>query len=223
MKNILLNKIFKRHNYIIQLIYFILCFLLFIQYSYNKENIQIRKLNLYTKIKISIKEKGEQRVLYQNFNYHPEQILINDALENNINDNYTIELTGEEENNITIIWNETLQNYSRMFYGLSNITKINFIDSNDTNIEDMSYMFNNCTSLISLNFGNLNISNINDMKYMFYNCNSLKSLILTNFNTSNVNNMEYMFSNCTNLILLDISKFETYNVESMEHMFENWI
>jgi surface protein len=109
----------------------------------------------------------------------------------------------EEENNITIKFNKKLKNCNVMFYGLSNITKINLKNFDTSEVTSMVGMFYNCINLISLD-----LTDNNKMINMFYDCSNLISLNLSNlnklsFNTSSVTRMDYMFYNCRNLISLD--------------------
>ena len=190
------------NNYYLFLIFFMII-ISFPIYNQNK----LGRLIFDSEIIVTIKGKNNQQILNnktyylenaiiqlnQNykFDYKPSEILVNGIKINKV-DYYVYNLE-EEENNITIKFNKTLKNCSVMFYGLSNLTKINFT--------------------------NFDSSEVTNMDYMFYNCSNLISLDLTNFNTKSVAVMGYMFFGCSNLIYLDLSNFDTTSTTSMGHMF----
>ena len=102
-----------------------------------------------------------------------------------------------------------------------NKTDLDYETSNiDTsNITDMNYMFSNCSNLTSLDLSSFNTSNVRNMSYMFSNCSNLTSLDLSSFNTSNVTDMSSMFNSCSNLTYLDIRNFYFTKVISDSNTF----
>ena len=201
--------------------YNILLFLLFILFSISKQNLNSNKMNklIYnSEIVLTIRGTDQQQILYKQFSKKPSEILVNgDKID--IIDFYVYNLTFEE-NNITIKFNETLTNCDRMFYRLSNITKIAF-NTFDFSGTSMKYMFSGCENLISLDLNHFFTSTVTDMKNMFKDCINLISLDLSKFDTSSVQYMDSMFSNCKNLKILDISHFSTSNVINMQSMFSD--
>ena len=127
----------------------------------------------------------------------------------------------DPENNITMIWDHLLTNCDLMFFSLTNITKIEFINFDTSEVTSMYGMFYNCISITSLNLNNFDTSKVQIMDAMFYFCNSLKSLDLSNFNTSSVNSMNNLFANCEELTTIDVSSFDTSLVTEMYLMFYN--
>ena len=86
-------------------------------------------------------------------------------------------MTVNQENNITFIFNKNYTDVSYMFYSCSSLTSINLSNFNTNNVTNMSYMFYCCKSLTSLDISNLNCEKIKETTYldkMFENCNSLK-------------------------------------------------
>ena len=77
-------------------------------------NIQFRHLNYDNKITIIVKGSGNQSILGDNFyNLHlPTQIYINGDLQSTRENNYNL---GKVTNNITMIWEEQIENCSYMF------------------------------------------------------------------------------------------------------------
>ena len=203
----------------------------------NEKKIYLRHLYFCTEIRLTIKGYGNQYILnniskylynsvtnrHENFLFNtlPSKILVNG---NNIyNIDFVVYDLILDENNITLRFSEPLKNSTVMFYGLSNITKIEFYNFNISSMENMDYMFMNCTSLRSINF-NLNEftkSSITSMSNMFKNCINLKSINFKYFNTSFVTNMTNMFYNCQLLESLDLSSFDTSKLVYMSSMFFN--
>lgn len=87
-----------------------------------------------------------------------------------------------------------------------------FITSAEINVIDATRaanMFAGCVNLTNVDFINFDTSQITDMEAMFSGCSSLTDLDLSDFETSNVTNMRSMFAGCENLIDLDLSNFNT--------------
>ena len=207
------------HKYLFNIYNILLLLFTFLTISKQTQCLdKINKLLSDTEIILTIRGRDNQQILFNDFYLQPSKILIN---ENEINEKgfYVYNLT-LDENNITIIFNITLTNCNSMFYGLSNIIKIEFrkFDFSGTNMEKMFY---GCKNLISLDLNNFNTSSVTNMGYMFSNCSKLISLDLNNFNTQSVTNMGYMFYDCFNLKELDLSHFNTYLVTNMVSMFSN--
>ena len=205
--------------------------------EYINNNLRLyKKMKLISDLEIllTIKGKNTQQILNNQsvqmcyndndcedflFNTKPSEILVN-GIKTNIIDFYVYNLT-LEENNIKIRFNKTLTNFNMMFYGLSNITYIEFKNSNSLQITNMAGMFYKCNNLISLVINDIDTSFVTNMNSMFNRCFNLISLDLSNFNTSSVINMGAMFKNCYNLISLDIKNFDTSLVTDFGHLFYN--
>ena len=109
-----------------------------------------------------------------------------------------------------IIWNKTLESYQKMFYKLSNITRIYLSNLEENSIKNMSYMFSGCSSLEYIKFNSIDTSSIEDMRYLFSNCYKLTQMInFYNIKTENTKYMDYMFYNCTDLSSLELNIFKT--------------
>ena len=222
-KNININNLFF-NNMIILLI--IIIILILFPVCLSKKN-ELRKLNLISEITITIKGDGIQYILSNEtivlndkayiFGEIPTEILVNGSPIN-----YTGKVVNSlinEDNNITMKWDEQITDCTAMFYGLSNIIYIDFSKFDSSKVTDMKCMFYDCTSLTSINFYNFNTSSVVNMNSMFYGCNSLEYLDLNIFDTSSVTNMEKMFSNCNGLKSLYIDNFRTKKVTKMSNMF----
>ena len=198
------------------------------------------KHNLYKHLKLiddseiilTIKGKDQQQILNNNsfivkkddknieindiFNTSPSEIFVNGYQK--AVDFYVYDLENEE-NIIAIRFNEKLKNCNGMFYGLSNIININFMNFTFSEVNSMIAMFGGCSSLQSIDLTNFNVSSVTDMSYMFYNCINLKSLNLNLFDISSVSHMDYMFYNCISLQSIELNIFNTLSSISMNYMF----
>jgi len=189
----------------------------------NKALKELRKLNPITKISITVKGINDQKILNDEglyghyFNDIPSEVFINDVLQN-YTDKFVYNLE-DSESNITKIWDHLLINCEVMFYNLYNITKIEFINFDTSQVTSMYGMFYGCKSINSLNLNNFDTSNVQKMDAMFYDCFSLESLDVSNFNTSSVNSMNSLFYDCLSLTTLDLSSFNTSLITEMYFMF----
>ena len=116
-------------------------------------------------IKIKIQGIGESNTFSSSFNrnYYPNIIYINDI--QNYDINYIYYFT-EIINNVTLLWNNTINNCKNMFNGCSNITEIDLSNFDSSNVINMEYMFYNCSKLSLLNLSNFKTSNVISMNKM---------------------------------------------------------
>ena len=198
---------------------------------------------------ITIKLIGNdtQNILYENFIYPPDEVLI-EGDSYLIDEKNRINLTNDV-NYITMRWNSELTNFTYMFADLSNlkeidlsnfdisgVTRMSSMFQNCYNLEyikfnnnigtklmvrDMSSTFENCTSLKNLDLSNLDTYDLRSTTRAFFNCRSLTSINFNGFNTSLVTNFMGMFLNCSSLLALDLSAFNTYKALFLNSMFYN--
>ena len=121
---------------------------------------------------------------------------------------------------IKIKFASNINSMSYMFYGCSNLTKIDLSSFDTESVIYMSNLFYDCSNLIKIDLSSLKINNVIDMSSMFYNCSNLIKIGLY-FNTNNIINMSYMFCNCFNLKEINLSSLCTINVNNMISMFCN--
>ena len=187
-----------------------------------------RNLIFISEITITIKGTETQQILSNytdycgqrkvNFQTLPDEIIINHNINHPIG-KFVYDLV-EETNEITMKWNNTpLTDCNGMFYGLSNITSIDFSNFDGSNLIDIRCMFGNCNSLTMLDLRNFNTSLIEDLDSIFNGCRKLEYLDISSFNTSKVKNMYSMFGECYSLKTLDVTHFDTSLVTNMNHMF----
>ena len=121
-----------------------------------------------------------------------------------------------EENNITLIFNETADDISRLFQDLNNIKKVDFTHFKNK-ITKIEYIFLNCNSLEEVIMGNLDTSSVTSMAGMFQNT-KITSLDLSGIKTNKVTDMNNMFNACTNLKYLNLRHFHFSNLSNKEQM-----
>ena len=172
--------------------------------------------NQNQKIKMIISGNGTQRILGDKFPYNNFEVWING--EKNEKCNRTCDLTGKL-NNITIIFNETIESCYAMFSEAKNIIKLDLSNFDTSFVTDMTGIFHNCSLLRSINLANINTSNVKLMNYSFFGCQSLKSINLSNFDTSNVIDMKNMFKKCDKLKFINLSHLNMSLVEDISSMF----
>ena len=203
---------------IISLYVFILNISFFIQFV----ECNHRKIELFSSyINLKTIGTGQIRVFssYYDKNNYPTAIIINNRINHTnseINNEYYLD---NEENNITLIWDEPPTTTTKMFQYCKNIIEIDLSNFKTNNVTTMEGMFSWCTSLISINLSNYDGSSVTTVEEMFYECSSLIYLDLSNFITSNVKSMRSMFEGCASLISLKISDFDTSSVTTMDKMF----
>ena len=132
--------------YNLLLLFILICYIIHIS---KEEDI----INSISKIILTINGTGNQKILSNDstyysingikkvcyFNYTPDNILVNNISQKN-KDKYVYNLT-EQINNITITWNNQINDCSCMFYGLNNITIIDLSYFNTSLVTYMDYMF----------------------------------------------------------------------------------
>ena len=190
--------------------------------------IDLVKSNLSCQIDIKIKGKGDQNILFEyslenydgrviKFDYEPNEIYVNNILQNN--KNKKVYNLNDGINNISIIFNTRLLYLTGMFATLKNIIEIDFSNCDTSLVTNMEYTFFDCTSLVSLNLEHFNTTSVNNMYAIFRNCSSLKFLNLDYFDTSSVTIMAYVFVGCDSLVSLNLNNFNTSLVTNMSFMF----
>ncbi len=167
-----------------------------------KEKMKYKDNYEFPKNVIEIKMLKKGKFLGDNFfnNYHwMLKIYFDNELQEEINN----EITDKIPEKIKIEINYPILDCEKMFHLCENITEINFIEFNTSNVFNMHSMFSDCNSLTKVNVDNFDTSNVNNMRYMFYNCYSLKTLNLSKFKIDNVSDMSAMFYMCLSLTGLD--------------------
>ena len=185
---------FKNIN---KMIIYILLFTLFISIISIVNNFSINETSI-SYITLRIKDTGLKKVF--NGGYYPDcfpyfprpnEVYINNIKQNEVLSRYDF---NETDNEIILLWNET--------------------------VTSCNCLFLECKDIYDINFFNFDTSEVTTMFGMFYECYGLKFLDLSHFDTSKVGNMSWMFLRCESLISLNISSFNTSQVRSMDHIFD---
>lgn len=111
---------------------------------------------------------------------------------------------------------------TQMFWGCTGITDITPIGSWDTQkVTSMFNMFSYCSNLSNINSICWNISNVKSMNQMFFG-NAITEINGTTFTDNGNTNKttSKMFSGCENLKKITKFDFDTQNVTDMSYMFE---
>ena len=185
------------------------------------QNIKIYKYIKHSysnEIRIKILGFGNQNILYSGFGPQPNEVTINE-ISYSIDEENEISNLQNEENIITLKWNNQLESCNSMFMGLDNIIEVDLSNFDSSKVTDMNKMFYNCTNIQIIKMNNIDTSSVTDMSFMFYNCQSLISLDISNLNTISVNTLLSMFSNCISIKSLDLSSFDTSKVTTMSNLY----
>ena len=113
----------------------------------------------------------------------------------------------------------SLSDISNMFEDSTNLTSINFINFDTSNVTTAAYAFRHCSSLTSLDLSNWNTGNLTHLSQMFGGCSSLSSIDVSNWNTGNFIEVGLMFDGCSSLSSLDLSNWNTGKVKGVKNMF----
>ena len=218
--NIKINKKKKRNLYVLRNImeYFLIIasFIQIVLPNYELDFIQSQ----FSKIILKINGIGTKYVITSNPNfissYYPNIIYINGEKQSTIKISYYFNQT---ENDVILIWNNTINYCKNMFNDCTNITEIDLSGFNSSDVINMAAMFRGCSKLTSINLTNLDTSKVTEMGSMFRDCSELSSLDLSSFDTSKVTSMGAMFHQCSKLTSLNLSNFNTTNVKNMDSMF----
>ena len=164
-----------------------------------------------------INGKGNQQILYEYFSSIPSEVLVNGEKSDSCKQTCYLK---ENLSNITLIFNNKISSFAKMFRGCENITYIDFSNFDTSNVNEMQYMFLDCSNLEKINFGNINTTSVENMVSIFKNCHKLTSIDISNFDISKVTDMSYMFYNCVSLTQLDLSNFDISSLNSISYMFK---
>ena len=171
-----------------------------------------------SEINLVIQGTGYLQVLNSYYPENIEKVIVN----GNSKGNTCIRecLFENDLNNVTIIFEGSVETCRNMFYNSKNIAEIDLSNFDSSNITDISGMFYGCSKLKSIKLNNLNTSLVTTMSYIFCGCESLNSIDISKLDTSNVIYMISMFKDCISLISIDLSNFETPSLKYMSSMFQ---
>ena len=179
--------------------------------------------NKISEINLKIKGNGFQKIIKIKDVQNPDEFYLNEkklTQINSIGSYKAINIEGEENNNIKIVWNNFNGKLFQAFKYLSNITEIDLSKFN-ASPTDIADLFWGCTSLKSVNLKNFDTSKNTNFGHTFKDCISLTSIDLSSLNASLVTHMDFMFFNCTSLKTLNLSHFDTSRLIRLDNMFAN--
>ena len=147
-------------------------------------------------------------------NHNKGVIIFKNKEKIDLNEDNTINLKNEGKHQITIIFNNHLDDCSYLFDNFNKFISVDLSNFDTSKVNNMECMFSKCYKLKEIKgLEKLITNNTINMNKMFQFCNELESLNLSNFDTSKVNNMECMFNSCNLLKEINgLEKFNTINV-----------
>ena len=114
--------------------------------------INIHNINCNSpKITLKTYGTGEQQIINSNYIQHISAININNEDKQDIKNIYDFT---EQNNIITLTFENSYNNLDRMFYSCKKIYEIDFTNFDTSKVKDMHEIFRNCESLLSLNLLN---------------------------------------------------------------------
>ena len=196
-----------------------------------------------SEILLTIQGGGDQNILGQNYKTYPSQVKVNGIIKDCQN---SCQLEGDK-NEVSLTFNVPITSCYNMFNRLENITEIDFLNFDFSQVKDISYMLSGCKKLEKITFSSsIATSSIEKMNYAFSYFSVLASIDLSNFDFSKVIDMSCMFrdsnglemikfpttisstslkdmgllfSGCKKLTSIDLSKFDTSRVTDITSMF----
>ena len=204
-----------------QKINFIINFIIiFHSLSIKYQNVLIHSSN----ITIKIRSSGEQRIFDDTSCYHlisfshPDEVYINNEKQQEVKPIYNLT---SENNEVKLIWNNSINNCNCLFRSCNNITEIDFSEFDFSNGLYADGLFQNLDKITSINLYDYGIIKLYDVGSMFGCCKSLNFLNLSQFDISQVTDMGFMFNECESLKSLDLSSFVTSNISKLEGTFKD--
>ena len=157
---------------------------LFIIHSSFKESSEYFLNYLYKKsiVNLVLKPGRSQNILSSSYSGTlPNKIIVNGKEQNPTSKIVSNNLYSSNNNNIALIWTDSLSSCANMF--------------------------NSMTNIISIDMSKFDFSNVNSMDSMFCGCSSLKYINLDNIKTSSVTSMYNLFKDCSSLTYLNLNFF----------------
>lgn len=92
-----------------------------------------------------------------------------------------------------------------LFFGCTDLKKVNFGGNTLSSVTNMSNMFRNCSSLSSFDFKKITGEKVTDASYMFYECPSLESIVFESFDSSHISSCAGFFPDWSKLSSIEFS------------------
>ena len=186
---------------------------LFIQiFPYCKFNIIDYKSSY---IMIKVKGNGNKYVFYHvsctpgpDF---PDEVWINEVKQDKFEKKqYDLD---KEENNIKLVWNNSVSTAHCMFHSCKDINEIDFSNFDSSQVNNIGCMFRYTSSLITLNLANFNTSKIISYGSMFDCCNNLKYINLKIMNESDIKKYDFIINQLpNNNVMICVNKNDKENI-----------
>ena len=177
-----------------------------------KEDIQKIKYKNEINLKYFTEKAGIRQIFYSDFVIRNRNIdLIINGYKTPIVEEFSLKAG---ENDVTIIFKNTLTDLSNMFRyseNLYNIDELKYL--NTENVTNFTGMFENCKKISNIKaLENWDISKAETLDNMFCGCELITNIKpLKNWNVSSCKNFSGMFFNCN---LSDITPLESWNISN---------
>ena len=109
-----------------------------------------------------------------------------------------------------------------LFYNCTNLTYVNFRNSDFSKMTTIERMFTYCSNLVEIDgLNELDVSNVDNMGGIFSDCSKIQKLDVRDWDVSKVTNFGAVFRRCSLLTKLDVSRWNTSNGVIMSGIFTN--
>ena len=109
---------------------------------------------------------------------------------------------------------------SYMFYGCTNLKKIEFVGICKNTITNFTQTFRECYALEELTLQNINFAKSTRATMTFYSCNKLKKVTFINCDFSNITTFSQFFAYCSSLENID-GEIDLLNSTNVGSIFQN--
>ena len=192
--------------------YYVLFFTIIIQFS--KTKLTLLKLS---EIKLVIKGKGTQQILYNSFPYNPSEVIVIGNLKSTCIKSCYLE--NKDNNEVIIKFESQINTCENMFNGLGNIIEADLSNFDASRVTNMVNMFLSCTKLKRIDFGDIDTSLIKTIQAIFAHCEELAFVDMSKFNTKNLENIQDTFAFCSKLMAVKMENFDTSKITLMRGLF----
>ena len=166
-------------------------------------------------VMVKVKGSGNKYVFYHGIcspgSNIPDEVWINEVKQDNVKTRYDLV---KEENNIKLVWYNSVSKAQCMFRSCNDITEIDFSNFDSSQVNNIVWMLEGTTSLITLNLANFSTEKItyypNDM---FSGCHNLKYINLKIINESDIKKYDFIINQVPNTnVTVCVNKNEKENI-----------
>ena len=181
--------------------------------------IHLLQLNLLnqSEIKLVIKGKGTQHILYDSFPYEPSEIIVNGISKASCKKSCYLE--NEDKNDIIIKFALQINTCENMFKYLDNIIEADLSNFDTSKVTNMAFMFAWCSKLKKIDFGDIDTSLVTSIQSIFLFCEELTPVETPKFNSQKLESIQDIFASCYKLIAVKLKNLDTSKTKYMRGLF----